>query len=108
MPVGLRLNFPNNGRAREAPCTPETHDKVTEVLNFPFDWPDGLITHAAYEVDGQLVLSEVWESRRHFDRFAEERLRPAIAEAMGDRANEPEISLERELHHFSSKEHTSR
>ncbi|MCA1708293.1 MAG: hypothetical protein LC808_35460 [Actinobacteria bacterium] len=94
MPVGLRLNFPNNGL--------DDHDKVNEALNYPADWPDGLIAHGAYEVDGHLVVSDVWESREAFDRFVEERLQQAIADALGDRASEPEI-LERDLHHFSAQ-----
>jgi hypothetical protein len=50
------------------------------------------------------VASDVWESRQHFDRFAEARLQAAMSEALGDRASEPEIR-ERELHHFISREH---
>jgi hypothetical protein len=96
MPVGLRLDFPNTSL--------DDHDQVAETLNFPADWPDGLIAHAAYEADGHLVASDVWESRQHFDRFAEARLQAAMSEALGDRASEPEIR-ERELHHFSSREH---
>ena len=98
MPVGLRLSFASNSL--------DDHDQVNEALNFRADWPDGLIAHAAYEVDGHLVASDVWESRQHFDRFAEQRLQAAISQTLGDRANEPEIQ-ERELHHFSSREHTS-
>jgi len=41
MPVGLRLSFPSN--------TLEDYDKVTEALNFPADWPDGLIVHGSHE-----------------------------------------------------------
>ena len=96
MPVGLRLNYASNSL--------DDHDQVVEALNFPGDWPDGLIAHAAYEVDGHLVVSDVWESRQHFDRHAEERLQRAVSETLGDRANEPEIQ-ERELHHFSAQEH---
>jgi hypothetical protein len=96
MPVGLRLSFASNSL--------DDHDQVAETLNYPADWPDGLIAHSAYEVDGHLVVSEVWESRQHFDRYGEQRLQPAVAETLGDRANEPEIQ-ERELHHFSSREH---
>jgi hypothetical protein len=96
MPVGLRLDFPNNSL--------DDHDRVTEALNFPADWPDGLIAHGAYEVDGHLVVSDVWQSRQHFDRFTEQRLQAAMADALGDRANPPEV-LERELHHFSSQGH---
>ena len=89
MPVGLRLNFPEN--------TLDDYDKVVAALNFPAEWPDGLIAHGSHEVDGHLVVNDVWESRGHFDRFGEARLQAAIGEALGDRAREPEI-VERELH----------
>lgn len=91
MPVGLRLNFPSN--------TLEDYDKVTEALNFPAEWPVGLIAHGSHEADGHLVVNDVWESRGHFDRFVQERLQAAMGEALGDRANEPEI-VEREMHSF--------
>lgn len=51
MPVGLRLSFPTN--------TLEDYEKVTEALNFPADWPDGLIVHGSHEADGHLVVNEV-------------------------------------------------
>lgn len=95
MSVGLRLNFPNN--------TLEDYDKVCEALNFPADWPDGLIAHGSHEVDGHLVVNDVWESRGHFDRFVGERLQAAMGDALGERASEPEI-LERELHTFRALE----
>ena len=37
MPVGLRLNFPEN--------TVDDYDKVVKALNFPAEWPDGLIAN---------------------------------------------------------------
>ncbi len=95
MAVGLRLNFPNN--------TLDDYDAVCEALNFPADWPDGLIAHGSHEADGHMVVNDVWESRGHFDRFVEQRLQGAIGEALGDRANEPEI-VERELHTFRAHE----
>jgi hypothetical protein len=94
MPVGLRMNFPEN--------TLDDYDKVVAALNFPAEWPDGLITHTSHEADGHLVVSDVWESRGHFDRFGEARLQGAMGEALGDRAREPEI-LERELHSFNTR-----
>jgi hypothetical protein len=94
MPVGLRLNFPT--------LSLDDHEKVTAALNYPNDWPDGLIAHGAYEVDGHLVVSDVWESRQDFDRFVEQRLQKAMGEALGERASEPEI-VERQLDHFSSR-----
>lgn len=62
-----------------------------------------MIAHGSYEVDGDLVVNDVWESRGHFDRFAGERLQAATGEALGDRASEPEI-VERELHTFRAQE----
>ena len=91
MPVGLRLSFPEN--------TLDDYDSVCEALNFPADWPDGLVAHGSHEADGHLVVNDVWESRQHFDRFVEQRLQAAMGQALGDRAREPEI-VERELHSF--------
>ena len=65
--------------------------------------PDGLIAHGSHDSEGHLVVNNVWESRGHLDRFVEERLQTAIGEALGDRANEPEI-VERELHSFYAHE----
>jgi hypothetical protein len=97
MPVGLRLAF--------STMTLDDYDTVSEKLNFPSgsDWPDGLLVHGSHEADGHLVVNDVWESRGHFDRFVEERLGPAIGEALGDRAEQPEI-IERELHSFVARE----
>jgi hypothetical protein len=91
MPVGLRLSFPEN--------TTKDYDQVCEALNFPADWPDGLLVHASHETpDGHLAVTDVWESRQHFDRFVEDRLTAAMG-TLGDRARQPEI-VERELHTF--------
>jgi hypothetical protein len=91
MPVGLRLSFPEN--------TLDDYDRVCEALNFPADWPEGLVAHGSHEGDGHLVVNDVWESRQHFDRFVEQRLQAAMGQAIGDRAREPEI-VEREMHTF--------
>ena len=95
MSVGLRLNFSEN--------TLDDYDKVCDALNFPADWPDGLIAHGSHEVDGHLVVNDIWESRADFDRFAEQRLEGAMGEAIGDRAREPEI-VERNMHTFRASE----
>ena len=94
MAVGLRLSFPEN--------TLEDYDKVVAALNFPAEWPDGLIAHGSHEADGHLVVNDVWESRGHFDRFVQDRVQGAMGEAIGDRAREPEI-VERELHSFYAR-----
>jgi hypothetical protein len=89
MAVGLRLSFPE--------YTLQDYDKVAEALNFPADWPEGLIAHSSHGAEGGLVVNDAWESRQLFDRFVEQRLRAAMAQAMGDRAQEPEI-IQRDLH----------
>jgi hypothetical protein len=89
MAVGLRLGFSEN--------TLKDYDDVCEALNFPAEWPDGLIAHSSHEADGRLVVNDVWESRQHFDRFVEQRLQAAIGQSLGDRAREPQI-VETQLH----------
>jgi hypothetical protein len=91
MAVGLRLDFRNLGL--------DDYDAVCRALNFPADWPDGLLAHSSTEVDGRLRVFDAWESRQHFDRFVEERLQTAMGQAVADRAEQPEIT-EAELHSF--------
>jgi hypothetical protein len=78
------------------------YDKVCEALNFPSDWPDGLLAHTSAEVDGHLRVADIWESGGHFDSFVEGRLRPALGGALGDRAEQPQRS-DRELYTFYVK-----
>jgi hypothetical protein len=89
MAVGLRLSFTEN--------TLTDYDNVCKALNFPSDWPDGLLAHSSHESDGHLVVNDVWETRQHFDRFVEQRLQTAIGQALGNRAREPQI-VETQLH----------
>ena len=94
MATGLRLDFSNLGL--------DDYDRICEALNFPGDWPDGLLAHVAAEADGKLRVMDVWESRQRFDRFVEERLQTAVTEAMGERAEAPQVS-ETELHAFYAR-----
>jgi hypothetical protein len=94
MSVGLRLGF--------SQLTLGDYDKVCEALNFPSDWPQGLQAHASYEIDGLLVVSDVWESRQQFDSFVEQRLQAAMGQALGDRGEQPEVT-ERQLHTFYTR-----
>ena len=91
MAVGLRLDFSS--------LTLDDYDAICRALNFPADWPGGLLAHGSVEVDGRLRVLDVWESREQFDRFVQERLQGALGEAVGDRAEQPQIT-EAELHTF--------
>jgi hypothetical protein len=42
--------------------TPEIYDAVNDKLGVLSDPPDGLIMHAAGELDGQWQIVEAWES----------------------------------------------
>jgi hypothetical protein len=58
------------------------YERVQEALGE--DPPQGLIYHAAGEIDGGRWQSvSVWESEDDFNRFRDERLLPAVEQALG-------------------------
>jgi hypothetical protein len=95
MAVGFRFSWPEN--------TVNDYEQVRAALDFPAVWPDGLIAHGCREVDGGIVIQEVWESHGHWDRFMQDRLQQAIAGALGDRAREPAEVAESELYAFYAR-----
>ena len=62
------------------------YESVTQALGVDSDPPDGLIVHAAGEVDGKWRSVDVWESEADYNRFREARLMPAVIQAMGEEA----------------------
>jgi hypothetical protein len=59
----------------------EDYEKIQGALGD--DPPDGLLYHAAGEIEGGRWQSvSVWESQSDFDRFLEERILPAVQEAL--------------------------
>jgi hypothetical protein len=47
--------------------------------------PDGLIYHAAGEqTDGRWQAVSIWESEEHYNRFVQDRIVPAVRQALGD------------------------
>jgi hypothetical protein len=79
---------------RFAPGSPVTTQQYDETLSrlqsdggdFP---PDGLEYHCAFMADGNLRVSEVWESQEKFEAFGP-RLMPILAE-VGVDPGTPEI-----------------
>ncbi len=60
----------------------DDYERVQQVMGD--DPPPGLIYHAAGEVEGGRWQSvSIWESEGDFDRFRDERLMPAVQEALG-------------------------
>lgn len=64
--------------------TPEGFDTVTQKLGD--EPPEGILARMAGSVAGGFRVITVWESREQYERFREERLLPAIREAIGEEA----------------------
>ena len=71
-------------KAQEA--TWEDYERVQKAIGIADNPPEGLILHAAGEEDGRWRMVNVWESEAAFERFRDERLMPAVREAMGEAA----------------------
>jgi len=55
------------------------------------EWPaDGLDYHVCFGADGNLMVSEVWDSREQWEAFSE-RLMPVLAEVGIEMSAEPEV-----------------
>ena len=64
----------------------ETVRRLEEGGDFP---PDGLEYHVAFVVDGNLRVSEIWDSREQFEAFGQ-RLMPVLSD-VGIDPGEPEV-----------------
>jgi hypothetical protein len=54
-------------------------DRLNAEIDPDGNPPAGLVFHTSGPVDGGWRVIDVWESREHFDRFASERIAPALA-----------------------------
>jgi hypothetical protein len=71
--------------------TTEQYDETIRRLESSGDWlPDGLEFHVAFKADGNLRVSEIWDSREQFDAFGE-RLMPVLNEVGIELSGEPEM-----------------
>jgi hypothetical protein len=93
MAVGIRLKM--------AGGTAELFDRLNAAIDPDGNPPDGCLLHASGPVDGGWGVIDFWESRAHFDRFAQERIGPAMA-SVGLEGGPPEI------HEFPVHEHFPR
>lgn len=76
MPVAMVMEAPGMDAA--------AYDAVTEKLdwkNSPF--PQGFVSHYAGPTANGWMVVDVWESQADFERFAQERLLPAMEAAFG-------------------------
>jgi hypothetical protein len=79
-------------RYHPASLTAEKYDATNEQLEAAgLEWPaDGLDYHVCFGADGNLMVSEIWDSREQWEAFGE-RLMPVLAEAGIEMSREPEV-----------------
>jgi hypothetical protein len=77
-------------RFTPANVTTQQYDESLGRLEQAGEWPpDGLEYHVAFGPEGNLRVSEIWDSREQFEEFGK-RLMPVLAD-IGIEAGEPEI-----------------
>jgi hypothetical protein len=70
--------------------TTEQYDETVRRLEKLGDWPpEGLEYHVAFWSEGDLRVSEIWDSRERFDAFGE-RLMPVLKDVGIELSGEPE------------------
>jgi hypothetical protein len=71
--------------------TTEQYDETVRRLEKLGDWPpEGLEYHVAFWSEGDLRVSEIWDSRERFDTFGE-RLMPVLKDVGIELSGEPEM-----------------
>jgi hypothetical protein len=70
MAVGIRIKMAGIDQAM--------FEEVERNLDPVGNPPEGLIFHASGPIDGGWGVIDFWESREQFDRFAQERIGPAM------------------------------
>jgi hypothetical protein len=77
--------------------TRERYDEVSRRLEEAGSWPaDGLDIHVCFGTEGDLRVSEIWDSEEQFRAFSE-RLMPVLNEVGIQVAGEPEVFEVQEL-----------
>jgi hypothetical protein len=79
-------------RYHPASLTAEKYDATNEKLEAAgLSWPaDGMDYHVCFGTDGDLHVSEIWDSREQWQAFSE-RLMPLLEEAGIEMSGEPEV-----------------
>jgi hypothetical protein len=71
--------------------TTEQYDETVRRLEALGNWPpEGLEYHVAFRSEGNLRVSEIWDSREEFDSFGE-RLMPVLKDVGIELSGEPEM-----------------
>ena len=84
--MSLLVRFANEDR----PTTTDQYDEVVRRLEEGGDFPpDGMEYHVCFLRNGNVAVSEIWDSREQFEAFGQ-RLMPMLSEA-GIDPGEPEV-----------------
>jgi hypothetical protein len=71
--------------------TTDQYDETISRMEKSGDWlPDGLAYHVAFKSNGNLRVSEIWDSREQFEAFGA-RLMPVLKNVGIGFAGEPEL-----------------
>lgn len=74
-----------------ASATTQQYDEVARRLEESGEIPaDGFEYHVAFHSEGQLRVSEIWDSQEQFEAFGQ-RLMPILADVGIELSGEPEI-----------------
>ncbi len=82
----------------ELPASIEDYDKVRAADDD--ELPEGMIVHSAADQGGSVKVVDIWESAEAFAKFAEERLGPAVAKALGEGGPQPGEPQIEKLHNL--------
>jgi hypothetical protein len=81
--------------------TVEQYDEVIRRLQESGEMPaDGFDYHVAFHSNGQLLVSEVWDSPEQLEAFGE-RVRPLLADVALEHSGQPELF---EVHNIIRRE----
>jgi hypothetical protein len=83
MAIAMILRFPG--------VTPAEYEELRRITEMDAHPPEGGLFHVAAHDGEALRITDVWESAEAFERFAQERLVPALAEAGIE--GEPQIEV---------------
>jgi len=56
----------------------QTYETMRKMLDIDHKHPLGLIMHGATEVNGAMVVAQIWDSAEYARQFDEELLRPVL------------------------------
>ena len=91
MAVAVVLEFQN--------ATLDQYDKVCELMGLTpkGPGPKGAISHWVTKTDGGIRVTDVWESKEQFEKFAQEQIGPYSAQAG---ITEPPETTFHEVHNY--------